>query len=266
MKRTALMLVVAALCWSPVFAADRLTDKDIKSLVSRIEDGRDRFDDALDGDMKRDVLRGPTGEVNVANFLNDFQESIDRVEERLKPEYAASAEVSTLLRQATAIDNYFRKHPSGTRGESEWNRLATDFKTLANAYGADFPLAENATVRRIGDRELATTIDQLARSADQLKKSLDTDLKNNTTVDKAAREAIVAEADQLSKDAKALRNLVKDGGPSSAEANRVIARAGKLQEFIGSRRLPATAGVWPSAIAHLQNVASAYGTAWPSGR
>jgi hypothetical protein len=126
MKRTVYALGLVALWWSPVLAADRLTDKDVKSLVGRIEEGRDRFDDALDGDFKSKVLRGPAGEVSIANFLNDFQESIDRIEERLKPEYAASAEVATMLRQASAIDRYFRQNPSGTRAESEWNRLASD--------------------------------------------------------------------------------------------------------------------------------------------
>jgi hypothetical protein len=266
MKRTVYALGLVALWWSPVLAADRLTDKDVKSLVGRIEEGRDRFDDALDGDFKSKVLRGPAGEVSIANFLNDFQESIDRIEERLKPEYAASAEVATMLRQASAIDGYFRQNPSGTRAESEWNRLASDLKALATAYGADFPLAENATVRRIGDRELATAVQQIAKTADQMKKSLDTDLKKDASVDKAAHEALVAEADQLSKDAKALRDRVKDGHPSSAEATQLMARATKMQAFVASRQLPTTAGIWSGATGHLQSVASAYGTAWSTTR
>jgi hypothetical protein len=147
MRRTGLMFAIASLAWSSALAADRLTDGDVKSLVARIEQGRDRFDDALDDKLKRSIVRGPNGEVNVDHFLNDFQESIDRFEERLKPEYAASAEAGTLLRQASAIERFFRQQPAGTRGESEWNRLATDLRTLAAAYGTEFPLAENASVR-----------------------------------------------------------------------------------------------------------------------
>ena len=101
----------------PADAADRLTDRDVKALVSRIEEGRDRFDDALDDRLKRSIVRGPGGEVNVGQFLDDFQENIDRLEERLKPEYAASAEAATLLRQASGIDRFFRE-PAGTKSES----------------------------------------------------------------------------------------------------------------------------------------------------
>jgi hypothetical protein len=264
MKPSGLVVGVVALCWSsPVLAADRLTDRDVKALVSRIEEGRNRFDDALDDKLKRSIVRGPSGEVNVDHFLNDFQASIDKFEERLRPDYAASAEAATLLRQASAIDRFFRQQPARTRGESEWSRLATDLKTLAVAYGADFPLRENAAVRRIGDRELAASVEEIGRTADLLKKALDTDLKKDATVDKQSRQAIVGEADQLKKDAKLLRDRVKDAEPSSAEADRLLARAAKLQAFIGSRQVPTSASAWTNAGDHLQSVASAYGTSWP---
>jgi hypothetical protein len=266
MKRAGLTLVVIALCSSPVLVSDRLTDRDVKTLVSRIEQGRDRFDDALSDDQKRGILRGPSGEVDVKRFLNDFQESIDRLEERLKPDYAASTEAATLLRQASAIDGFFRQQPPGTRGESEWNRLATDLRTLAVAYGADFPLPDNATVRRIGDRELASTIEGIASSAGQLKKSLDTDLKKDATMDKQARQAVVGEAEQLSKDAKTLRDRVKDGKPSSAEAEALLARATKLQTFIASHQVPTSARAWSGVTGRLQSLASAYGASWPGSR
>ena len=266
MKRTGLLLSLFALCGSPAFGADRPTDRDVKELVARIGQGRDRLDDALEDKVKHDVLRGPSGEGSVDHFLNDFQESIDRVEERLKPDYAASAEVGALLRQASLIDAAFRRQPGGIRGESEWNRLATDSKTLAMAYGASFPLNENATVRRIGDRELADAIEEVARSADRLKKSLDNELKKDATMNKQARQSIVGEADQLAKDAKTLRNRVKDGNPSSGEADRLLARAAKMQEFIDGHQVAASAGVWASATEPLQNLASAYRGSWVVNR
>ena len=145
------ILAVAALgsMCVPVLAQERLNDKDVKALVSRVETGRDKFDNAIDNDLKNKVIRGPNGEVDVEHFLNDFQQNIDKVEERLKSNYAASTEVATLLRQATIIEAFFRQQAPGTKGESEWNRLAADLSTLAGAYGAVVPLSEHATVRRM---------------------------------------------------------------------------------------------------------------------
>ena len=195
MKLMPLIFVAGLFMPSPGIAADRLTDQEVKALVARVEQDRDRFDDALDGKLKQTILRGPSGEVNVDKYLNDFQESIDRVEERLKPGYAASAEVATLLHHGSAIDAFLRQQPAGTKGASEWNKLAADLKTLAAAYGADFPLAANGAVRRIGDGEVAAAADAIAKSAERLKKALDTDLKKDASIDKPTRERIGGEAD-----------------------------------------------------------------------
>jgi len=263
MARAVFVVAVVIGLTAPVFAADRLTDRDVKALITRIEQGRDKFDDELDDKLKNSVIRQPSGEVNVKDVLNDFQKSIDRVEERLKPEYAASAEVAALLRRGSGIEAFFRQQPPGTKGESEWNRLASDLKALAAAYGADFPLTADATVRRVGDGELVSAVSQVAASSDQLKKSLDNDLKKNATVSKEARQAAVAEANQLSKDAKALRDRVKDTKPSSAEASKLLAQASKVQGFVDSHQLPASAGEWKATSGYVQVVANAYGTPWP---
>jgi hypothetical protein len=266
MKHALLAVITLAGLAAPAAGQDRLTDQDVKSLVSRIEEGRDRFDNALDDDLKGKVLRGASGEVNVKNFLDDFQKNIDRLEERLKPDYAASAEVGTLLRQGTAIDTFFRQLAPGTKGESEWNRLASDMKALAAAYTTTFPLPENAPVRRIGDGEVAETAEQLSKSASQLKKSLDADLKNNAAVDKIARDGIIQDADDWSKEAKALKSRVKDGKPSSGEAQQLLSRASRLQSFIKSNQVPASASAWAGITSHVELLASAYNKSWSSSQ
>ena len=242
----------------PAFAADRMTDRDVKALVARIEEDRDKFDNALDDELKNKVLRDSTGEVDVKRFLNNFQESIDRLEESLKPGYAGSSEAGALLKQGSALERYFRAQPGGTKGESEWNRLASDLKLLAAVYGAEFPVGENTTFRRIGDKEVAEAAKVLGDSAQQLKKTLDTDLKKDPATDSASREAIVQEADQLSKDAKVLRDRLNDSKPSSAEADQMMSRAAKLHAFIQGHQVPAAATVWTGVRPQLETVATAY--------
>ena len=55
--RTAFVTTAVALLAANAAAADRLTDRDVKALVSRIEDGRDRFDDALVRSLEPAELR-----------------------------------------------------------------------------------------------------------------------------------------------------------------------------------------------------------------
>jgi hypothetical protein len=153
MRKLLPVVAVVALAWSPALSADRLTDKDLKSLIERIYQERDRFEDQLDGDIKHNVLRGASGEVKVDKFLDDFQENVTKLRDRVKPDYSAGAEAALVLRQASSIDQFMRTQPPGIDGASEWNRLADSLKLLAGAYGAGFPLSEGAAVRRLGDRE-----------------------------------------------------------------------------------------------------------------
>jgi hypothetical protein len=85
-------------------------------------------------------------------------------------------------------------------------------------------------------------------------------------VGRALRQAMVGEADQLSKDAKVLRDRVKDGEPSSTETSGLLARATKLQAILDNHRAPTSAKVWIGITPRLQTVAGAYGVSWPTAR
>lgn len=264
MKATILTFITAALFVSVLHAADRLTDKDVKLLVERIDDGRSRFKDALDDKIKKEILRGPSGEVDVDKFLDDFKDNIERLRDRIKPEYAASAEAQAVLHQASQINNFFGQQPAGTKGESEWNRMAGDLKTLAMAYGASFPLPENAPVRRLGDREVAGALENLSKAAGSMKKTLDDELKKDATVDKSTRESMLSTVDDLSKDARALRGRVNDGKPSSAEAEALLGRAAAFDSALGARHVSAARSMWTGSLAkQLETVATAYRLTWP---
>ena len=266
MKRVLPILAIVAAVAVPASAADRLTDRDLKELVSRIEDGRHKFEDALDGKLKNDTLRGSNGEVKVDKFLDDFQDNIKKLDDRLKPDYAASAEAATVLHQATAIDFFFRTQPAGTKGDSEWKRLAVDLKALAVAYGTDFPTPEGAPVRRLGDKEVAKIVDNIAEAADRLEHSLDNELKKDVTIDAPTRTSIVNVADQFANDARKLRDKIKNGDPSSSEAQHLLERAMAIQSILKAHQTPTSSGIWNGVPPMLQQVAGAYAIAVPAPR
>ena len=91
------------------------------------------------------------------------------------------------------------------------------------------------------------------------------DVRVDTVADpeiKHPRDAIIKEADDWSKEAKALKDRVKDGKPGSAEAEQVLTRAGRLQSFIRNNAVPTASGAWPEIGSHVQTLASAYNKSW----
>jgi hypothetical protein len=221
-------------------AADRLPDKDVKKLLEQVHQNRDRFEDQLDGKVKHSILRGPRGEVNVGQFLDDLQDNVNRLKERFTAEYAASAEATAVLRQGSDIGRYMSQQPPNFQGASEWNRFAASLETLAAAYGTSFPMAEGASARRLNDRELAESAKEIAEAADQLKKELRTTLEKDKSIDKATREAAVGEVESLKQDAKALASRLGDGKPASGEARQLLQHLAAVRSASSGRPLSAT--------------------------
>src|SRR5262245_57772293 len=103
--RHTLFLAGAVALWSmPAFAqsstTERRTDNEVKTLIEQVDTGRDKFEGNLDGRFKDSVIRGTDKEVKVSNALQDYQDNVKKLKERFTAEYAASAEVLTVLKQA----------------------------------------------------------------------------------------------------------------------------------------------------------------------
>jgi hypothetical protein len=244
----------------PELLADRLSDGDVKALLERIDDERDRFEDQLDGKLKRSILRGPGGEVNVERYLDDLQENVGKLKDRFSSQYAASAEATTVLRQGSDIQRFMAGQPPNFDGASEWNRLASSLGDLATVYGTTMPMPEGQQARRLNDREVQKAADDLAKGADRFKKDLDSALKQDKAVDKATREAAVHEAEALKKDAQSLASVVGDGRPASGEAKALLDRAAAIRSASSGRALSPTAqAAWGSVENGLDKVAQAFG-------
>ncbi len=258
MRTTIIMLATLACAALPARAADRLTDHDVKALVEKIEQGREHFEDALDDTFKHTVVRTATSEVDVNRSLNDFEKAIEELKDHLKPEYSASSEAATVLRQATGLDATVRAQ-TGLKGASEWTQLGGDLKTLATAYGVEFPLRGATPARRIGDRELQEAAEKLGEIGDQVRKALDTDLNNDKSVDESTRKSLLTQAEDWSKAAKTLGERVNDEKPSSVEADHVMQGATALKAAIDGRQAPGAKSAWASTAVPLQTVMQAYG-------
>ena len=235
LKLPAAASLAAALMLGPSAVAqtsDRLTDKDVKALIDTVDQGRDRFEDQLDGKVKDAVLRGPSGEVNVSRFLDDFQENIGRLKDRFKPDYAASSEAAAVLRQASSISGFMKQQPPTLKGSSEWEHLATSLTRLAGAYGARFPITSE-TVRRISDAEAGAAAEEVEKQADQFKDAVN----REKALAQPAKNGLRAAADVVKQNAKNLRSRLNDSKPATAEARLMFDSVRKLDEAIKGQNL-----------------------------
>ena len=79
----------------------------------------------------------------------------------------------------------------------------------------------------------------------------------------AARAAAIAEADSFAKSAKALKDRVDDGKPSTAEAQQLFQQAAKIKGVLGGKNLAMASGAWSGVSSKLASVAQAYNMSLP---
>lgn len=232
--------LVATLALWPVAvfgqAPVRLPDKDVKKLIDQVWDARDSFEGNLDDSVKESMMKTATTDAKVLSVLQDLQDNAGKLRDRFKPDYAAGAEVETLLKQATMI-GVAMDRAAIIKGRSQWDELAASLKTLAGAYGTTFPLPDGASVRRLNDGETAAAAGTVASSADQIKKQID----KSKELAKPDKDAGKQAADALVKAANNLKSKIAEGKTATGELRAVSDTLTKLRGFLAAHPMPAAA-------------------------
>ena len=242
---------------------ERATDKQVTKLVDSLGKNLKEYRDALDKDFRKSVIRTPTGEVDVERYLDDLETATKTLGDRFNEKYAASSEVADLLKKAAPANTYMHEH-STLAGASEWDRFAADLNRLAAGYGAAFPPAPNAVIRRIGDGELTQSLSALEKAPKTIGNPLGKAAKNTpalATVAGAAKSGL----DALAQAAKTLHGRVDKGDPATAEARQIQTHAEKLDPVFANAAMPADIkALWTTSRGDVDKVLQAFGLSKPA--
>jgi hypothetical protein len=235
MKAFVLALLLALFAATSAHAqVARPSDKSVVDLIKKTQSAVKDFERNLDSKVASGTIRGATAEVNVKNYMKDFDTDLDRLSERFKSDYSASAEVVTVMQKAEGINKFIESQPASLKGRSEWDVVTASLKELAAAYGTTFPVPADAPPRRINDKEIIQAADNLSKQAQSYKKQL----KDGFTKEESAQlQAAQKSADELSAAAKTLKSRVSSGKPASGEAGVVAEKYAAAQAAIAGRTL-----------------------------
>ena len=248
------LFITAALAFAQV--SERLADNDVKALLQEVDTARDKFEGNLDGDFKSSTITNSNGVTKVSVALQDYQDATQKLKDRFTSEYAAGAEAATVLRQSNAINAFMLRSASTMKGRPEWDRLAGSLRKLAAVYGATFPLADGAAVRRTNDKEVAAVAAAIAAAADRFKSDLD----KATGVAKPDKEAAKKDAELLAKQANVVKSRVNDGRPATSDVKLLAAQVTGLRGIADRHSLSATTN-WQAVQASLAKLQQAFALA-----
>jgi hypothetical protein len=254
--RIVLLASALSVMAAPVLAQapERLADKDVKALLEEVDTGRDKFEGNLDGEFKSSTITNANGETKVSIALQDYQDATQKLKDRFTADYAAAAEVATVLKQSTAINAFMLRQPSSMKGRPEWDRQAVNLQKLAAVYGTAFPLADSAVARRTNDKEVAAAAAAVAAAADRFKADLD----KATGVAKPDKDAAKKDIELVEKQANVVKSRVNDGSPAATDVKLLVAQVNGLQGAVDRHSLATTAN-WQAVQASLVKLQQAFG-------
>ena len=237
-KVQARILILLTLFFSVAMAEPiaRMTDKGVIELGKTIAKQEKAVEKALPSKFKKSILRGPTGELMVKDYLSDLADAIKHLNDRFTGQYSASAEVTEILTRSSVMHDYFQANPD-VKGVNEWDVYAGSLQQLASAYGEEFPLGEDAAVRRIGDKELADAAKQASAFANSFSKQLGKDTKKIKSLKDPVKDA-QEELKLISKVSKTLESNIKKGKPSTAEAKQIMAAVAEVEDVLELEEMP----------------------------
>lgn len=112
----------------------RTSDRQMQTLLSRIETRADRFSTSLERALDRSYVNGTQREDEVNRLLTDFEYATDQLRERFNRGVATRTDVELALQRAALLNNFMVRERMDARAERDWTLLRNDLNQLARNY------------------------------------------------------------------------------------------------------------------------------------
>jgi hypothetical protein len=242
----------------------RLTDKEVRPLLERLEDRVGNFREAITKGLRKTRIEYGSGEDSVPQYVEDLKVSSRRLKDRFDGKRSVAADVEEVLRRAVYIDRFMQRHPVVTGADREWTEVRQQLETLGRAWNVrwDEYGPENRPFR-LNDPEVISLVESIKRNSEQLRSDADKALKNNRSVDSQTRKNISNSLSDLTRSADRLRNRVRENDEAARLVDELLRQGATIDRFFDQQRLGGRVqSDWSIIRAYLNQLARSYGVRW----
>jgi len=116
----------------------RMSDKEMKQLLERLEDNADKLRKSVDKALDKSRLDTTRREDDINKFLKDFEDATDRLKDRFEDHKSVAADVEEVLRRAAFIDRFMQRQRLSAEVQGDWAAVKADLDELARAYNVSW--------------------------------------------------------------------------------------------------------------------------------
>jgi hypothetical protein len=143
LRRTVTLALVFALTGMSLMAqtqrrAYRVNERQVRALLTRLENRTDVFKQSVDNALDRSRYDGTRREDSLNQFVSDFENATNRLRDNFNNRVDTKQDAENVLYRATDIENFLRRTRLRTRVESDWALLRPDLTELARLYNVSW--------------------------------------------------------------------------------------------------------------------------------
>jgi predicted glycoside hydrolase/deacetylase ChbG (UPF0249 family) len=117
----------------------RVSDREVETILKRIEQQSDRFRSALDSSLDKSRFNGSREEDDINRFVKQFYEETKKLRDHFDHHKSTSADVQSVLDRASSIDSFMRRNRlRKDKALREWTQLRGNLDELAQVYNVSW--------------------------------------------------------------------------------------------------------------------------------
>ncbi len=245
--------------------AYRVSDRQVQTLLNRIENRADLFKNRLDRALDRSNIDGTRQEDSINYMVEQFEQATDRLKSNFDGRRSTAADVQEVLMRATMINRFMNNNNLQRNAQQPWNLLRADLNTLAGYYNvradwnAVYPVQGQQPVYRVADRDVQMVIQRLESSTNRFRTQMGRALDNSNISGTNREDSINAMVSAFEVSTNRLRDNFNSRRSTAADAQDVFNRGAMIDRFVRSNRLPNQAtNTWTQIRGDLNTLAGYY--------
>ncbi len=249
------------------------TNRQIRTLLTRIETNTDSFKNEVDSSLDRSTLNGTNAEDRYSEFIANFETATDALRTGFEARRDVSSEVTEVLTRGRFLDRFVTRNQLSARAESQWTVLRTDLNTLAAYYNVSW----NWNERGMGgnnrnpmtpaytatDVQLQRLLARIESRTDIFRRRLATSLDRSYLNGTGTEDNLNDFLTEFENSTDRLKERFDDRQSVGADVSEVLTRAQYINRFMAANRFSAPSQTqWRNLRTDLNTLATYYRVSW----
>lgn len=259
----------ANLAQAQVRSNRRVSDRQIRTVLTRIEQRTNIFKSDISAGLGRNALTGGDTEQMLNDYVADFESATDSFKQNLNSRRASSADVEDVLNRATNVHQFVQRNRLSAVARRDWNNIRVDLNTLASYYRVSWnpntpvtpgPVNGGGTMPyRVSDRDVQALLSSIETRTDSYKRELSYALDRSALNNTRSEDAVMEYVKDFETATDKLKSNFDSRRSAAADVEEVLSRAYYIDRFMRDYRLTTSSETqWRSIRTDLDKLANYY--------